>query len=79
MTEALELSGIVAILMSGIVMALFMRRAGDLAGALGLLGGMGAVLLVHMTVKVEFLWYNVVGLVGVLIVGFVTSLFVKRR
>lgn len=61
------------------VMALFMRRAGDLAGALGLLGGMGAVLLVHMTVKVEFLWYNVVGLIGVLIVGFATSLFVKRR
>ena len=47
------------------VMALFMRRAGDLAGALGLLGGMGAVLVVHNTVKVEFLWYNVVGLVGV--------------
>lgn len=61
------------------VMALFMRRAGDLAGALGLLGGMGAVLLVHNTVKVEFLWYNVVGLVGVLVVGFVTSRFVKRR
>lgn len=61
------------------VMALFMRRAGDLAGALGLVGGMGAVLLVHNTVKIEFLWYNVVGLVGVLVVGFVTSLFVKRR
>ncbi|MGK0205815.1 MAG: Na+/proline symporter, partial [Planctomycetota bacterium] len=61
------------------VMALFMRRAGDLAGALGLLGGMGAVLLVHNTVKIEFLWYNVVGLVGVLVVGYVTSLFVKRR
>ena len=61
------------------VMALFMRRAGDLAGALGLLGGMGAVLVVHNTVKVEFLWYNVVGLVGVLVVGFATSLFVKRR
>ena len=60
------------------VMALFMRRAGDLAGALGLLGGMGAVLLVHNTVKVEFLWYNIVGLVGVLVVGFGTSLFVKR-
>jgi hypothetical protein len=44
-----------------------------------LLGGMGAVLLVHNTVKIEFLWYNVVGLVGVLVVGFVTSLFVKRR
>ena len=61
------------------VMALFMRRAGDLAGALGLLGGMGAVLLVHMTVKVEFLWYNVVGLVGVIVVGFITTLFVRRR
>ncbi|HIE71029.1 MAG TPA: hypothetical protein EYP98_13125, partial [Planctomycetes bacterium] len=61
------------------VMALFMRRAGDLAGALGLLGGMLAVLVVHNTIKVEFLWYNVVGLVGVLVVGFVTSLVVKRR
>ena len=61
------------------VMALFMRRAGDLAGALGLLGGMGAVLVVHNTVKIEFLWYNVVGLVGVLVVGFVTSRIVRRR
>lgn len=61
------------------VMALFMRRAGDLAGALGLLGGMAAVIAVHNTVKVEFLWYNVVGLLGVLVVGFATSLFVKRR
>jgi len=61
------------------VMALFMRRAGDLAGALGLLGGMGAVLLVHNTVKVEFLWYNVVGLVGVVTVGFVTSRIIRRR
>jgi Na+/proline symporter len=61
------------------VMALFMRRAGDLAGALGLLGGMAAVIAVHNSVKVEFLWYNVVGLLGVLVVGFATSLFVKRR
>jgi SSS family transporter len=61
------------------VMALFMRKAGDLAGALGLLGGMGAVVLVHNTVKVEFLWYNVVGLVGVLVVGFITSRLVKRH
>ncbi|MCB9878297.1 MAG: hypothetical protein H6835_11925 [Planctomycetes bacterium] len=61
------------------VMALFVRRAGDLAGALGLCGGMAAVLLVHNTWKVEFLWYNVVGLVGVLLVGGVTALFVPRR
>lgn len=61
------------------VMALFMRRAGDLAGALGLCGGMAAVVVVHNTWKVQFLWYNVVGLLGVLVVGFVTSLFVKRK
>lgn len=60
------------------VMALFCRRAGDLAGAAGLCGGMAAVVLVHNTVKVQFLWYNVVGLVGVLVVGGVTSLISKR-
>lgn len=51
------------------VMALFMRRAGDVAGAAGLCGGMGAVVLVHNIWQVQFLWYNVVGLVGVLVVG----------
>lgn len=61
------------------VMALFMRRAGDLAGALGLCGGMGAVVLVHNVWKVQYLWYNVVGLVGVLVVGGLTALFVRRR
>ena len=61
------------------VMALFFRRAGDLAGALGLCGGMAAVVLVHNTVKVQFLWYNVVGLAGVLLVGGLTSLFARRR
>ena len=43
------------------------------------LGVLSAVLLVHNTWKVEFLWYNVVGLVGVLLVGGVTALFVPRR
>jgi len=61
------------------VMALFMRRAGDLAGALGLCGGMGAVVLVHNVWKVQFLWYNVVGLLGVLVVGGLTALIVRRR
>jgi solute:Na+ symporter, SSS family len=61
------------------VMALFMRRAGDLAGSLGLLGGMGAVVIVHNTIEVQFLWYNVVGLAGVLIVGSLTALFTRRR
>jgi len=61
------------------VMALFFRRAGDLAGALGLCGGMGAVLLVHNVYKVQFLWYNVVGLVGVLAVGGLVAAVRPRR
>ena len=61
------------------VMALFVRRAGDLAGAAGLCGGMAAVVVVHNLFKVQFLWYNVVGLVGVLAVGGLASLLTKRR
>jgi len=61
------------------VMALFFRRAGDLAGALGLCGGMAAVVLVHNTVKVQFLWYNVVGLAGVLLVGGLVAALRPRR
>ena len=61
------------------VMALFFRRAGDTAGALGLCGGMGAVLLVHNVFKVQFLWYNVVGLLGVLVVGGLASRLARRR
>ena len=61
------------------VMALFFRRAGDFAGAMGLCGGMAAVVIVHNTVKVQFLWYNVVGLVGVLLVGGLTALLRRGR
>ena len=56
-------------------LALFVRRAGGLSGFVGLLCGMGLVLLVHNTLKVGFLWYNVIGCVGVLIGGFVVSRF----
>ena len=61
------------------VMALFFRRTSDLAGAAGLCGGMAAVVVVHNTVKVQFLWYNVVGLVGVLAVGGAVALLTRRR
>jgi hypothetical protein len=61
------------------VMALFLPRAGGLAGACGLCGGMGAVLLVHNVWKVEFLWYNIVGCVGVLVVGGLVALVARRR
>lgn len=50
-------------------LALFVPRAGARAGFLGLCAGMALVMLVHNTLKVEFLWYNVIGCFGVLLVG----------
>jgi SSS family transporter len=61
------------------VLALCVRRAGPWAGALGILGGMASVLAVHWTLKVEFLWYNVIGCLGVLLVGGVVATFERRR
>ncbi len=49
------------------VVAVFMPRAGAIAGFCGLIGGMVSVLLVHLTLKVEFLWYNVIGCLGVVV------------
>jgi Na+/proline symporter len=56
------------------VLGLFVRRAGASAGFLGLLGGMVAVLVTDLTLRVSFLWYNVIGCVGVLVVGGLVSL-----
>ncbi len=61
------------------VLALFVRRAGGLAGACGLCGGMASVLVVHNVWKVEYLWYNVVGALGVLAVGGGVALVAPRR
>ncbi|MCA8948520.1 MAG: sodium:solute symporter [Planctomycetes bacterium] len=54
-------------------LALFVRRAGELAGVLGLLSGMGAVLILWQTVRIEYLWFNVVGCLVVLAVGWLVS------
>ncbi len=59
-------------------MALLLPRAGRRAGFWGLVGGMASVLLVHNLFRVEFLWYNVVGCLGVLTVGWVVSHFETR-
>ena len=37
------------------------------SGFLGLLGGMAAVIVVHNTLRIQFLWYNVIGCLGVLL------------
>lgn len=59
-------------------LALFVPGARGRAGAAGLLGGMASVLAVHFTWKVHFLWYNVVGCLGVLVVGTLAILCERR-
>lgn len=56
-------------------LGLFVPAARARAGAIGLVGGMATVLAVHFTWKVHFLWYNVVGLVGVLAIGSAVAAF----
>jgi Na+/proline symporter len=60
-------------------LAALVRRAGPWAGALGLCCGMATVLTVHLTLKVEFLWYNVIGCVAVLASGWLVSRFEPPR
>ncbi len=60
-------------------LALFVPGARARAGAIGLLGGMASVMAVHFTWKVHFLWYNVVGCVGVLAVGTLCIAFERRQ
>ena len=60
-------------------LAIFFPRVGRLAGFAGLAGGMVAVFTVHLTIHVEFLWYNVIGCVGVLVVGLAFAPFSRRR
>ena len=57
------------------VLALFVKGARARAGVVGILCGMAAVIAVHNTLRIEFLWYNVIGCVGVLIGGCVVALF----
>lgn len=59
-------------------LALFVPRAGRLAGPIGLIAGMTSVLIVHFTIKVEFLWYNVIGAIAVVAVGWLMSRFDER-
>ena len=60
-------------------LALFVRRAGEAAASLGILSGMASVLLVWVTIKIEFLWFNVIGCVAVLLSGWLVSRVVGPR
>ena len=56
-------------------LGLLVPRAGPVAGFLGLLGGMTAVLVTWQTLSIEFLWFNVIGCIGVLLIGGLASIF----
>lgn len=60
------------------VLALVWKPAGPRAGVVGVLCGIASVLVVHCTLEVAYLWYNVVGCLGVLAGGIVTSAFERR-
>jgi len=60
-------------------LALLVRRAGPVAGLCGLVAGMVAVLVVWQTVKIEFLWFNVIGCLAVLLVGGLVARFERAR
>jgi len=55
------------------VLALAVPRASGLAASAGLLGGLLAVFTVNATLAVAFLWYNLVGCVGCVAVGWLVS------
>lgn len=56
-------------LLGGFVLALVCRRAGELAATTGLVAGILVVVIVDQTLHVQFLWYNLVGVVAVVGVG----------
>lgn len=49
------------------VLGRFCPWARGFAGGIGILSGMASVVAVHLTLQVEYLWYNVIGLLGVLL------------
>ncbi|MDA1222467.1 MAG: hypothetical protein O3B85_10635, partial [Planctomycetota bacterium] len=60
------------------VPGLFFPRVRGWAGFVGLCGGMASVLIVDATLRVEYLWYNVVGVVGVLATALLFALIGGR-
>ena len=55
------------------VLALTLPRAGGRAASAGLIGGLLTVFAVHWTVDIAFLWYNLIGCVGCVVVGWLVS------
>ncbi|MEO6595937.1 MAG: sodium:solute symporter [Planctomycetota bacterium] len=61
------------------LLAIFVPRASGTAASAGLLCGFGLVLLEHATFKFAYLWDNLIGCVGCLLVGGVVTVLAPRR
>ena len=63
----------------GVFVLAFIPRANATGALFGLVGGMGLVGLAAKYTNVAFLWHNVTGVVGVLVVGMIVSLVTPKR
>jgi Na+/proline symporter len=61
------------------LLALFHRRASGTAASAGLIGGLLSVAVVHNTMHIAFLWYNLVGALGCVLVGSVVAAMAPHR
>ncbi|MCU0862642.1 MAG: sodium:solute symporter [Planctomycetes bacterium] len=61
------------------LLALFHRRASGTAASAGLIGGLLSVAVVHNTMHIAFLWYNLVGALGCVLVGSLVATVAPQR
>ena len=66
-------------LLGAFALAVLVPRAGRWASFVALLSGMAAVLVVDQTLRMQYLWYNVIGAAAVLVVGASLSVVWPRR
>ncbi len=61
------------------VLALCVPRAGGTAASIGLASGLLLVVVEHLTFKFAYLWDNLIGCIGCVVVGGVVAIWVPRR
>ena len=66
-------------LLGAFILAFYVPRVGANAAFLAILIGEAAVVTVHLTWKVAFLWYNVIGAVAVVLAGVLLSFVLPRN
>ena len=61
------------------VLALAVPRASDTAASAGLLGGLLGIAVVHNTVQIAYLWYNLLGCVFCVAIGALVTVLAPHR